>query len=156
MVAQVPWGRIELLEAGISIDRHPEWTTLEEDRSVSQRFAGEGFVSARWGQGATVEDVLAHVGLGSGGTRTIEADEHAVVDGIPARRVRLRIVDPEAYSHEPGTARAPEREWIYVAIGFMAGQTPVLVSYSLPASQVAAMTPLAEHVLTSIRKRREE
>jgi hypothetical protein len=38
----------------------------------------------------------------------------------------------------------------------MAGQTPVLVSYGLPASQVAAMTPLAEHVLTSIRKRREE
>lgn len=148
----ITWRRAELLEAGISIDQNPDWATSTGDRRVLQQFPG-GAVVVRWGQDATIEDALAHVGLGTGGTRTIEVDEPAVVDGMPARRVRIRFALPESESHSPGTVHPPERESLFAAVGFTTGQVPVLVSYSLPASQVASMTPLVEHVLSSVRKR---
>jgi hypothetical protein len=152
-VLQIAWRHVDLPRAGVSVDQHPAWETIEDDRVVYQRFSSDGLVSVRWGTDATIEDALAHVGLGTGGGRVIEADAPAEIAGRPARRIRIRIIGPEATSHDPGNVAVPERELIYVAVGFTAGDTPVLVSYRLAASTVVAMTPLVEHVLASVRTR---
>ena len=68
---KIAWKRADIADDGISIDQHPEWATLQGERLVYQRFSNEGTVSVRWGDDATIADVLAHVGLESGAKRTI-------------------------------------------------------------------------------------
>lgn len=147
---KIAWKRADIADAGISIDQHPEWATLQGDRLVYQRFSNEGTVSVRWGDDATIADVLAHVGLESGAKRTIERDEPTKLDGISARRVRLRVISPDAHSHD---VRPSDRQRIFVFVGFEVGSTHVLVGYRSPASELAAAEPLLEHVLASVRKR---
>jgi hypothetical protein len=145
------WRRVVIGDAGISIDQHPGWPVLESERLVYQRFSNDGFVSVRWGADATIEEVLAHVGLGSAGTiRTIEADEHTTVQGMPARRVRLRVRAPLA---RPVGPRPPpsDPEQVYVFVGFEVRGTPVLTGYRAPLSELAAVGSLLEHILASAR-----
>ncbi len=144
------WRRADIPGAGISIDQHPDWATLEEERLVYQRFSGEGAVSVRWGPDATIGEMLAHVGLGGGGTRTIESDRPATVAGAPARRVRLRVDPTGAVSHEV----PPETPRIFVFVGFNAGETPVLVGYRAPEPELPEVEPLLEHILASVAFRR--
>lgn len=148
LVAKVAWRRADIAGAGISIDLYPEWATLHEERLVYQRFSNEGTVSVRWGPDATIDDVLAHVGLGTGGTRAIETDETTTLAGSSARRVRIRVTAPDAVAHV--VPQDPVR--IYVYVGFTAGETPVLVGYRAPESELPAVAPLLEHVLASVRR----
>jgi hypothetical protein len=41
---------------------------------------------------------------------------------------------------------------IFVFIGFSVGDLPVLLGYRAPASELAAVEPLLDHVLGSVRK----
>jgi hypothetical protein len=147
---KIAWKRADIADAGISIDQHPDWATLQGERLVYQRFSNEGTVSVRWGDDATIADVLAHVGLEGGAKRTIERDEPTKLDGISARRVRLRVISPDARSHD---VRPSDRQRIFVFVGLEVGSTHVLVGYRSPASELAAAEPLLEHVLASVRKR---
>ena len=142
----ITWRRAHIAGAGIAIDQHPDWATLDGERLVYQRFSDEGAVSVRWGADSTIDEILAHVGLGGGGTRTIEADESATVAGVPARRVRLRVDPSGAVSHElpPETAR------IFVFVGFAVDGTPVLVGYRAPEDELPEYEPLLEHILASV------
>ena len=148
----ISWRRADIAGAGISIDQHPDWATLKGERLVYQRFSDQGAVSVRWGPEATIGEMLAHVGLGGGGARTIEADEPTTVAGTPARRVRLRVTPPDAVGHgvPPETAR------IFVYLGFIAGGTPVLVGYRAPEPELPEVEPQLEHILGSIAFRRLE
>jgi hypothetical protein len=152
--ARVAWRRAAVDGAGIWIDQHPEWPLLDGEGLVYQRFSNEGAVSVRWGPEATIDQVLAHVGLGSGGlTRTVETDQAATVDGVPARRVRLRVRGPAAHATgmPPLPPGGPER--VYVFVGFRVSGTPVLTGYRAPASELAAVAPLLEHILASVQVR---
>jgi len=147
--AKVAWKRVDVSGAGITIDHHPEWATLSGDRLVYQRFSDEGAVSVRWGDGAKDDDVLAHTGIEAGARRAVESDEPTSVDGLGARRVRLRVVSPEIHGHD---LRASDRERIFVFVGFDVGATHVLVAYRARASELARFEPLLDHVLASVRK----
>jgi hypothetical protein len=150
-VAKVAWRRADIVGAGILIDQHPEWATLHEERLVYQRFSNEGVVSVHWGPEATIDEVLAQAGLGSGGsTRAIESDETTTVDGAPARRVRICVTAPHAVAH---TAAPQDPVRILVFYGFTVGETPVLVGYRAPKSELTAVAPLLEHVVRSVRRR---
>ena len=147
----VEWRRADVPGAGISIDQHPAWPVLDGERLVYQRFCGDGFVSVRWGPGATIEDMLATVGLGSAGTtRTVEADEPALVHGRPARRIRLRVSAPPAMAIGHGPPPS-DPEQVYVFVGFRVGGTPVLTGYRAALSELPAVGALVEHVLASAR-----
>ena len=147
----VEWRHVDVPGAGISIDQHPAWPVLDGERLVYQRFSSDGFVSVRWGPGATIEDMLATVGLGSAGTtRTVEADKPALVHGLPARRIRLRVSAPPAMA----IGRSPppsDPEQVYVFVGFRVGSTPVLTGYRAPLSELPVVGTLVEHVLASAR-----
>jgi len=146
----VAWKRVDISGAGISIDQHPAWATLQGPRLVYQRFSNEGAVSVRWGDDATIEEVLKHTGVGGGSKRIIESDRSTKVDGVAARRVKLRVIAVEARSHDVPPS---DRERIFVFLGFEVGGAPVLVGYRSPASELAAVEPLLDHVLASVRKR---
>lgn len=113
-----------------------------------QRFSNEGAISVRWGADATIDYVLAHTGMGSGSTRAIEADEATTVDGLPARRVKLRVKAPPLH----GTRPTGDPERVFVFVGFAAAGTPVLLGYRSPASELAAVEPQLERVLASVRR----
>lgn len=147
---KIAWQRVDIAGAGISIDQHPEWATLQAERLVYQRFSNEGTVSVRWGDDATIDDALKRTGVEGGSTRTIESDESTKVDGMAARRVRLRVISAAAHAHD---VRPPDRERIFVFVGFEVGHVHVLVGYRSPASELAAVQPLLEHVLASVKKR---
>src|SRR5512146_3039257 len=147
----VAWRRVDVPGADISIDQHPAWPVLYGERLVYQRFSGDGFVSVRWGPGAAIEDILATVGLGSAGTtRTVEADEPVLVQGLPARRIRLRVSARPAMAigHRPPPS---DPEQVYVFVGFSVGGTQVLTGYRAPLSELAVVGALAEHILASVR-----
>jgi hypothetical protein len=146
----VAWKRVDIADAGISIDQHPEWATLQAERLVYQRFSNEGTVSVRWGDDATIDDALKHTGIEGGSTRTIESDQSTTVDGMAARRVQLRVISAAAHSHD---VRPSDRERIFVFVGFKVGHVHVLVGYRSPVSELAAVQPLLEHVLASVKKR---
>jgi hypothetical protein len=150
-VARVAWRHVDIDGAGISIDQHPEWPVLDGERLVYQRFSNDGTVWVRWGPDATIDQVLAHVGLGSAGaTRTIEADQQTAVQGMPARRVQLLVRAPAASAL--GTHSPPgDPERVYVFVGFEVRETPILTGYRAPLSELAAVAPLLEHVLASAR-----
>ena len=147
----VAWRRVDVPGAGISIDHHPAWPVLDGERLVYQRFSGDSFVSVRWGPGATIEDILVTVGLGSAGfTRAVEADEPALVQGLPARRIRLRVSAPPAMAigHSPPPS---DPQQVYVFVGFRVGGTPVLTGYRASPSELPVVGALVEHVLASAR-----
>ena len=145
------WQRVDIPGAGISIDQHPAWPVLDGERLVYQRFSSDGFVSVRWGPGATIEDMLATVGLGSAGTtRTVEADEPALVQDLPARRIRLRVSAPAALAIGRAQPTSDPRQ-VYVFVGFAVGGTPVLTGYRAPLSELPVVGALVEHVLASAR-----
>jgi hypothetical protein len=146
MTSEVSWRRAHIAGAGISIDQHPDWATLDGERLVYQRFSDEGAVSVRWGPESTIEEMLAHVGLGGGGTRRIEADEPTTVAGRPARRVKIHVTPPRAVSHQV----PPQMARIFVHVGFTAGKTPVLVGYRAPEDELPEYEPLLEHILASV------
>lgn len=141
------WTRVEIRDAGVSIEHRAGWATLEEKQLVYQRFSNEGAISVRWGDDATIEYVLAHTGMGSGATRAIEVDESTTVDGLPARRVKLRVTAPPVRGTHP--TGDPVR--VFVFIGFAVAGTPVLLGYRSPASELPAVEPLLERVLGSVR-----
>lgn len=143
------WTRVDVPSAGISIEHHVGWATIEEAATVYQRFSGEGAVSVRWGPDATIDSVLAHLGLGSGSTRTIETDVATTVDGLAARRIEVVVTGPEVR----GTTPAGDRVRHFVYVGFAVGATPVVVGYRAPASELAAVKPALERVLGSVRRR---
>jgi hypothetical protein len=150
-VTPVAWRREEVPGAGVSIEWHPAWPLLDGERLRYQRFSADGFVALRWGPGATIEDMLATVGLGSAGsTRTVEADDPALAAGRPARRIRIRVSAPSAVpiDHRPPP---PDPGQVYVFVGFRVGIRPVLTGYRAPLSELAAVGPLVEHVLASTR-----
>lgn len=150
---KITWRRVQIAGAGITIDQHPNWPTLDGERLVFQRFSNQGTVSVRWGMKATIDEVLAHAGLGSGGSvRTIEADHAEVVDGIPARKIRFRVTAPKARAGGMSPPPPADREQVYVFVGFNIRRTPVLVGYKAPLSELAAVAPLLEHILTSIKR----
>lgn len=150
---KVAWRRVDIPGVNISVDLHPGWPVLEGERLVYQRFSNEGAVSVHWGEGATIEQVFAHAGLGSGGSsRTTEVDQPTTVDGRPARRVRFRVSGPDAIAsgaHPP--PGDPER--VYVFVAFSVDGTPVLSGYRSPSSELAAFEPLLEHILASVKRR---
>lgn len=147
--AKVTWKRADVAGAGISIDQHPEWATLQGERLVYQRFSNEGAVSVRWGDDATIDDVLAHTGIEGGSKRTVESDGSTKVDGLVARRVKLRVISAEAHTHDIPPS---DRERVFVFVGFQVGNVHVLVGYRSPAGELAAVEPLLEHVLASVKK----
>lgn len=147
--AQVAWKRVDIAAAGISIDHHPAWATLQAERLVYQRFSNEGTVSVRWGDDATIDGALATTGVEGGAKRTIESDAATTVGGMAARRVVLRVTAAQARTHDLHPA---DRERIYVFVGLDAGHGHVLAGYRSPASELAAVEPLLEHVLASIRR----
>lgn len=142
------WKRVEVRAAGLSIEHRADWATLEEPQIVYQRFSNEGAISVRWGGDATIDYVLAHTGMGSGSTRTIDADEPATVDGLPARRVRLTVTAPPMH----GTAKSGDPVRVFVFVGVAVGGTPVLLGYRSPASELAAVEPQLERIIASARK----
>jgi hypothetical protein len=143
------WKRVDIRGAGVSIEHRGDWATLEDKQLVYQRFSNEGAVSVRWGPDATIDNVLGTVGMGSmGTTRKIEADDPATVDGMTARRVRIRVTEPPVH----GTTPSGDPVRIFVFIGFTVGSTPVLIGYRSPLSELAAVEPLLEHALASVRK----
>lgn len=143
------WSRVELRDAGVSIEHRAGWATIEEKQIVYQRFSNEGAISVRWGTDATIDYVLAHTGMGSGSTRAVEADEATTVDGLPARRVKLRVTAPPIH----GTHATGDPVRVFVFIGFTVAGTPVLLGYRSPASELAAVEPELERVLASVRVR---
>jgi hypothetical protein len=147
------WRRVPIDAAGISLDQHPEWPTLDGERLVYQRFSNEGTVSVHWGPDATIDETLAHVGLGSwGSARAIEADQPATIDGAPARRVRLRVTAPDATATGMHARPPSDPEQVFVLVGFQVNGAPVLISYRAPSSELAAVAPLLEHILASVRR----
>jgi hypothetical protein len=147
------WRRVEIAGAGVSIDTYPEWPVLEDAGLVYQRGPHGETASVRWGADATIEHVLAHVGLGSAGTaREVEEDVAVEIAGTPGRRVRLRVNGPDA---RPGPgAPSPEREVVYVFAGFIRAQTPVLAGYRIGDAAPESSRALLEHVLDSIEPSR--
>ncbi len=141
------WSRFELRDAGVSIEHRAGWATIEEKQIVYQRFSNEGAISVRWGADATIDYVLAHTGTGSGSTRAVETDEATKVDGLPARRVKLRVTSPPVRGTHP--TGDPVR--VFVFIGFAVAGKPVLLGYRSPASELAAVEPQLERVLASVR-----
>lgn len=143
------WKRVDIRGAGISIEHRADWATLEDKQIVYQRFSNEGAISVRWGDDATIDYVLKTVGMGSvGTTRVIESDAAATVDGLAARRVRIRVTAPPVH----GTTRTGDPVRVFVFIGVTVGGTPVLLGYRCPASELPAFEPLLERVLASARK----
>jgi hypothetical protein len=148
----VAWRRATIDGAGVSIDQHPDWAVGDGEGIAYQRGAGGETVSIRWGPGATIDDALAHVGLGSAGsTRTIEEDTPATIAGLRGRRVRLLVTGPEAIPAGGAPLPAPDREVVFVYVGFTNGETPVLAGYRISAAAPEADASLLEHVLNSIR-----
>jgi len=123
--------------------------TLQAERIVYQRFSNEGAVSVRWGNDATIDDVLAHVGIEGGSKRTVDSDAATRVDGLAARRVKLRVISADAHTHDLPLS---DRERIFVFVGFQVRNVHVLVGYRSPASEFAAVEPLLEHVLASVKQ----
>ena len=93
--------------------------------------------------------MLAHVGIEGASKRTVDSDAATRVDGLAARRLKLRVVSTEAHTHDlpRRTAIASSR-----SLGFQVGGAHVLVGYRSPASELAAVEPLLEHVLASVKQ----
>jgi hypothetical protein len=156
--AQVPWTRIEVAGAGIAIDHHPDWSMEHEERAFLQWFSTSGVIMVRWGADATIEHILATLAIDPGSTRRIEADGPATVDGIAARRVRIRVSPPNARPVAPvgAPSMGPMDDYLFVYLGFNVGVQPVLIGYRSPGAELNQIEPLAEHVLANVRVLRRD
>jgi hypothetical protein len=154
------WRRRDVPQAGISILQNPDWASfdnIQADRGVVyQRFgAANGMVFVSYGPDATPDWQLAHMGVDAMTTCTVEVNETVDLLGASAQRVYMRLHHARTDGHRRGPAGpealpAAEHE-LFVFVGFMRGDGPVLVGYRLPVSELAQFEPVLERVLRGLR-----
>lgn len=152
------WVRRAVPAAQVSIAANPKWPVLSQPFIAYQTFGRDnGAISIHWGEEATMEWWVAHVGVGSAGhDRVVDEDQLVEIAGLPARRVRLRVIAKDHW-HGFSAEKSPvgraldDRETIFVAVGFEVGGDPVRVGYRLPAVERAEFEALLERVLGGVR-----
>jgi hypothetical protein len=148
----IAWRRVDLPNAGISIDQHPDWPAPDDAPMYYQRAPSDSEIVVRWGTAATIDNLMTGLALArSASPIHIDAASTMLIDGIRGLCVKIRFHPLAPVSHAPA-ALLPAGEQILVYVGFHVGATPVLVGYQGPAAEITEIEPLAEHILFSIKR----